>query len=128
MTMIDDAFYQNDFVRVMGEIGKALALDIGMKVEPHQNSIETAEAKIAALVAAGHTPPADLATSTDGAVQAVRDDYEAAKAQAEANLALDAATQDALGIRVDAEQRTVQVADEWLAAIDAVWTPGGGST
>lgn len=128
MTAIDDAYYQNDFVRQMALIGQQLAADIGAKVKPHKDAHDDAVAKIAALDAAGHSAPADLSTSTDTAVQAVRDDYEFALATANANLALDSSVQSALGVIPDLEAQRAQVASEWLAAIDAVWTPAGGST
>jgi hypothetical protein len=125
MSIIDDGYYQNDCVRAMAEITKQLATDIGGKVAPQQAALDTAEATIAALDAAGETPPADLQTKTDEFVQSLKDGYEATKAKADADLALDPAVQVALGINVLAATECSGRCQQWIDAIDAAWTPGG---
>lgn len=127
MSAADDAFYQNDCVRAMALITKRLALDTNSKIAPHQDAFDAAEATLTALTGAGQVPPADLATKTDEYVQAVKDGYEAAKVAAEANLALPPEVQQALGINPEREQATLDVANQWLFAIDQAWTPGGGN-
>jgi len=127
MSTINDAYYQNDCVRVMAEVTKQLVSDIGGKVVPQQETLDAAEATIAALDAAGETPPADLQAKTDEYVQAVRDGYVEIKAKADADLALDPAVQAALNIDVLAAAERSGRCQEWITAIDAVWTPGGGS-
>jgi len=125
MSTADDAYYQQDCVRVMAEITKRLAQDINIKIEPQQAALDGATAMLAALDAGGGTAPADLQTKTDEYVQAVRDGYVAAKATADANLALSPEVQDALNIDAAAQQHHSDLAQEWIAAIDAAWTPGG---
>jgi hypothetical protein len=127
MSTIDEGYYQNDCVRVMAEITKQLASDIGGKIQPQQEALDAAEATLAALDAAGETAPADLQAKTDEYVQAVRDGYEAAKAQADADLALPADIQAALNINVPAATECSSRCQQWLDAIDLVWTPGGST-
>jgi len=127
MSAVDDAFYQNDCVRVMAQITKQLAIDTNGKIAPQQDALDGAEATIASLVAAGQVPPADLATKTDEYVQGVKDSYEAAKAASEASLALPVEVQSALGIIPEREQARLDIANQWLFAIDQAWTPGGGN-
>ena len=125
MSIVDDGYYQNDCVRVMAEVTKQLATDIGAKIQPQQEALDRAEAAIAALDAAGETPPADLQTKTDEFVQSLRDGYEATKAKAAADLALDPAVQAALEINVLAVTECAGRCQQWIDAIDAAWTPGG---
>lgn len=127
MSTADDAFYQNDCVRVMAQITKQLALDTNSKVAPHLEALNKAETTLAALVNAGQVPPTDLAIKTNEYVQAIKNGYEAAKATAESNLALPPEVQSALGINPDREQANLDIANQWLFAIDQVWTPGGGN-
>jgi hypothetical protein len=122
---LDDAFYQQDIVRVMSLITARLAEDIGAKVDPHKQAHDQAVRILAELDAVGHRP-ADLAAETDRYVQEIRDTYAAAVEDAEAKLALPPSLLEALGIDVEAEKATRDQAAAWLAAIDAVWKPGGG--
>lgn len=126
MSAADTAYYQNDCVRAMALITMQLATDINGKLAPQQAAFDAAEATIASLTAAGQVPPADLDTKTDEYVQAVKNGYLAAKAAAEANLALPVEVQNALGINQDREQTTLDTANQWLFAIEQAWTPGGG--
>jgi hypothetical protein len=122
---LDDAFYQQDIVRVMSLITARLAADLGAKVDPHEQAHDQAVRILAELDAVGHRP-ADLAAKTDEYVQDVRDTCVAAVENAEARLALPPSLLEALGIDAAAEKATKDQAAAWLAAIDAVWKPGGG--
>lgn len=126
MSHLADAFYQQDRVRVMAEVTVALATAIGSNVVVQQAALDAAEDALAALLAAGENPPADMAAKTDEYVQGVRDSYQEAKDAADELLALPPDVQAALGVNVERETLKSEQAQQWLTAIDAAWTPPGG--
>jgi len=123
VSLVDDCYCQQDCVRVMGAISKAVAAALGAPTAPQQAAIDGAVASIAALDAAGETPPGDLTAQTDAFVQGVRDEYEAAKDEADALLALSAEVQAAIGLDVTRVTAYRDMCVTWIAAIDAEWTP-----
>jgi hypothetical protein len=127
MNTVQEAFYQNDFVRVMALVTKQLAVDLGGKVAPHQKAFEDAEATLSALRMAGHQEPVDLQQKTLESLLEFKAQMESVKTEAQSNLGLSDDLQSALGVDAEREQSKLDVANQWIFAIDQVLASQGGA-
>ena len=125
MSHLDEAFYQQDEVRMLATVTLELATLMGASPEPQQAALDQAEAALAELVAGGHPPPADLAAKTAERIDAERVGWAAIVAELDELLALPADVQAALGVDVAATTKRRAEAQMWVDAIDAVWPEGG---
>lgn len=123
----DKAFHDQDKVRVMAGITEHLATAIGANVADQTKALTKAEEQIQGLKDAGFSVPADLAAQTDAYIQSVRDNYQAAVDQATEVLALPESIRSSMQVDVPRLRAAKDSASQWVASIDAMWTPGGGA-
>jgi hypothetical protein len=124
MSHLTEAYYQQDQVRVFSKITLELSTLMGARLEPQAEALQRAEDSLAALDAAGNTPPADLAAKTGEAIDIQRAHYAGLVTEIDELLALPPDVQAALSVDVPLiTQRRID-AQMWVDSIDASWPEG----
>jgi hypothetical protein len=117
MSDVTDAAYRRyDFARAAAKAG-VLIVGEGATGDPQRQAVADAEAALASLEASGAVPPADLEADTLASLEALRLQYEAQRAQAEALAVL---PPDIIGPSAGAIGLIMANTAQWIAAIAAV--------